>query len=397
MKRKDTEYFVAKAKEKHSDRYDYSDTKYINARTKVIILCSLHGNFSILPYDHLKGKKCRQCATTDRAKKRVLGKKVFQKKAAQVHNNKYDYSKVKYKRNKEKVIIICPDHGEFEQIPNSHLLGNGCRKCGFVKAAAKLSASKKFLKRKTPRIYKSTVTKEEFIKRANKFHKNKYSYEKTSYRVLRDKITIGCPKHGDFEQKAMLHLKYGCFKCGVDKRASKQFLTIDEFIKKSKSIHGEKYDYSQTEYTFAHAKVEIICKKHGSFQQKAYGHMAGHGCPYCRESRGERRVANILDDLNISYRREFVFSNCKNTGFLKFDFYLPDFKLCIEYDGEQHFYPLDFFGGEGAYFERLICDNIKNQYCKDNGLDLLRISYFIEDVKGAIMEVIKNLEKNNEA
>lgn len=118
------EQFIKKAREKHGDFYDYSKVNYVNTNTKVAIICPIHGVFYQTPHNHLKGRNCPKCSGHVRN-----NTKSFIEKARKVHGDKYDYSKVKFTRNKDKVCIICPKHGAFWQEANSHLQGHGCPAC----------------------------------------------------------------------------------------------------------------------------------------------------------------------------------------------------------------------------------------------------------------------------
>ena len=109
--------------------------------------------------------------------------------------------------------------------------------------------------------------------------------------------------------------------------------------------------------------------------------LMGKGCPLCAESKGEKAVRLWLDKHNILYVCQKTFKNCKNTRMLPFDFYLPEYNICIEYDGEQHFEPVDFAnkGKEWANKQfdiRRKCDKIKTEYCENNNIKLFRIPYF---------------------
>ena len=125
----DTESFIAESKKVHSDKYDYSKTKYVDAKTKVCIICQKHGEFWVTPNNHLRGKGCYYCGREVSAKKQSLSTQQFIEKAREVHGDKYDYSKVAYVNNHTDVCIICPIHGEFWQRPSKHLKGQGCPKC----------------------------------------------------------------------------------------------------------------------------------------------------------------------------------------------------------------------------------------------------------------------------
>ena len=125
-----TEQFITKAKKIHGDRYDYSKTEYITLVDKVTFICREHGEFEQTPNSHTQGKGCPDCGSEDRAKTKTLTVEQFITKAKKIHGDRYDYSKTEYIYSKEKVTFICREHGEFEQTPNSHLLGRGCPDCG---------------------------------------------------------------------------------------------------------------------------------------------------------------------------------------------------------------------------------------------------------------------------
>lgn len=118
------EQFVEKSRFVHGDRYDYSKSVYVNGKTKVCIICPEHGEFWQKPSDHLHGQGCPFCANN-----RPLNNCEFIRRARFVHGAKYDYSKVNYTFSNVDVCIICPEHGEFWQTPNNHLMGHGCPKC----------------------------------------------------------------------------------------------------------------------------------------------------------------------------------------------------------------------------------------------------------------------------
>ena len=122
--------FIEKAKKVHGEKYDYSKVEYVNSKTKVCIICPEHGEFWQTPSEHLNGCGCKKCASDKLQKKFQLSKQQFVSKSLKVHGDKYDYSKAEYVNNRTKVCIICPEHGEFWQTPNSHLNGNGCPLCG---------------------------------------------------------------------------------------------------------------------------------------------------------------------------------------------------------------------------------------------------------------------------
>ena len=197
MEKTKNEIFIEKAKKVHGDKYDYSKVEYVNAKTKVCIICPEHGEFWQTPNTHLSGKGCIHCGNASSAKKRKTNIEEFIKKSNIVHNNKYIYTAINYINNKTKIRIICPEHGEFWQRPDHHLMGCGCPKCMITRIRNIL-----------------TSNNEEFIEKANKIHKNKYDYSKSNYVNNRTKICIVCPEHGEFWQSPDKHLMMeGCPKC----------------------------------------------------------------------------------------------------------------------------------------------------------------------------------------
>jgi len=189
MKKLTTEEWIEKARFVHGDRYDYSKVEYKKAREKACIICSTHGEFKQIPDSHLRGQGCPKCAIQKQIERQSSNTEEFIEKAKQVHGDIYNYSKVEYINNREKVCIICPIHGEFLQTPSKHLSG-GCQKCGFVKSA---------------NSFRNTT--ENFIEKAKKTHGDKYNYEKVHYINLKEKVCIICPIHGEFEQIPISHLK----------------------------------------------------------------------------------------------------------------------------------------------------------------------------------------------
>ena len=193
-----TEKFIKRAMEIHGDSYEYSMVDYKNNSTKVNIICPIHGVFQQRPADHLSGQGCPKCGIAKNSENRALSTEEFIKRAREIHGDKYDYSLVDYKNGREKVNIICPIHGVFEQSPEVHILQKaGCPKCADKMNGENLRKSQ-----------------EQFINEARAIHGDKYDYSKVVYDGADKKVTIICPKHGEFHQKAIVHLMgCGCPKC----------------------------------------------------------------------------------------------------------------------------------------------------------------------------------------
>jgi hypothetical protein len=280
----------------------------------------------------------------------------FIKNAISVHGNKYTYENVNYKNNHSKINITCLTHGNFQAVPKNHLKGYGCSKC---------SGNEK-------------LNIESFIEKAKLLHGNKYDYSKSVYTNAFNKLIIICPEHGEFKTTARNHYYkgYGCKKCGYRNPYNKH--NTEYFIEQAVSIHGDKYDYSAVQYNGCDKHVIIICKKHNKFSQQASSHINGHGCRKCGASTGEKLINTILTNYNINFVHQKMFKDCinpKTNGKLKFDFYLPDINACIEFDGYQHFAPVKYWGGNANLEKTQYRDQVKNDYCTNNNISLLRIKY----------------------
>jgi hypothetical protein len=269
MPRKKTkEEFIAEAIKKHGTKFNYDKVVYKNSTTKITIICPEHGEFEQKPYDHISSKNgCAKCGG-----RYSYSTEEWVEKASKKHNDKYDYSKVKYEKCSTKINIICSEHGEFKQTPECHLSGQGCPKC-----SNKLNGLKKMI-----------YTTKTWIEKAEQIHGNKYQYSLSEYKGSRYKIKILCPKeeHGEFLQGASYHInqKGNCPKCNIDKPRiyTPKTFTTEQFITKSKLIHGDKYNYEKSVYKNSSTKVIINCsvEGHGDFLQSPKKHYQG-GCMKC--------------------------------------------------------------------------------------------------------------------
>lgn len=214
--RKTTEEFVAKVSEMFGNKYDYSKVNYIDANTKVCIICPKHGEFWKLPNHHLRGQGCPKCSQEHLWDKREkVTTKGFVQKAKEIHHDKYDYSQIKYVNSDTKIKIICKEHGAFYQLPYAHLNGQGCPICG------KLKLRKEF-----------QLTKEQFIEKARQMHWGKYDYSKVNYINYKTKVEIICPKHGSFWQTPSCHFKCNGYPtCKGEKSTSIQEKEVCNYIK----------------------------------------------------------------------------------------------------------------------------------------------------------------------
>ncbi len=267
------------------------------------------------------------------------------------YNKNYDYSKIKYIDAETKIIII-DDYGiKHMQKPKNMLLGY---KISYESA---LNKTEYFLK--------------ELKERGNYYEE--YDYSKVNYIHQEIKVIIINKKLGTEHLITPLHLAHRGWKCTFRNSTDK----TDYFIKRAIIIHGNNYDYSFVVYKGNDIPVKIKCKKcNNIFNQTPEKHLnSKHGCPICKQSRGENKIKNILDKLNIDYEIQKRFDDCKNILSLPFDFYLQDQNLLIEYNGIQHYKPIGYFGGEKTFKDNFKKDKIKVDYCKNNNINLLIISY----------------------
>lgn len=224
-------------------------------------------------------------------------------------------------------------------------------------------------------------TQEQFINDCLKLHKNKYDYSLVKYINNRTHVTIICPKHGKFKQTPYNHLtSCGCTLCGHERAVSTKSLTHSQFIEKSKQVHGETYDYSETKYVRCKDKVKIICPKHGGFYQRADQHLLGSGCPICNESKGEQIIRLWFVSHQIPFTPQKKFDDCRHILPLPFDFHIDNTNILIEFDGKQHFEPHNFLSSP------INSDKIKNKWAKANGYNLIRIPYTDKDYIPDILE-----------
>lgn len=244
---------------------------------------------------------------------RKLTQDQFIERSNSVHGDKYNYAKTVYIKSSEKVTIICPAHGNFDQTANSHLKGHGCPKC----------------------YGRYQPTTNEFIDKAKKVHGDKYNYSLVEYNGAHSKVKIICPAHGEFKQKASSHLQEnGCPKCNIES----QKLSTKDFIEKSKAVHGDKYCYNRVEYVSYETKVTITCPIHGDFKQKPNNHFKGHGCAKCGY------------DYVSGFKRSKYINNCEK-----------------RHNGLSNIYLIKCFNKNECFYKvGITCRNISHRFSKSN-------------------------------
>jgi len=353
--KKTTKKFINESKKIHGDRYDYSKVVYVRNNDKVIIVCPKHGEFYKTPVHHLnRNQGCPKCKNIEFGLSQLKTNEEFINESKKIHGDRYNYSKVKYSGNKNKVIIICPKHGEFQQIPDNHIKGKGCKYCG---GTAKLDTKI-------------------FITKAKKIHGDRYDYSKVKYVDTKTNITIICPKHGEFDILPNNHLSkgQGCLSCLGRVFDTKSFIT------KAKKIHGNKYDYSKVKYIDLTTEVDIICKTHGLVKETPLYHINNYGCKKCTNSTSiiEMEVIDFIKSIDLN----FIKNDRSVLGGKELDIYIPSKKIGIEING--------LYWHSEIYKDKKYHLN-KTKLCESKGIQLIHL---FEDEWVYKKEIVKSRLKN---
>lgn len=430
------EQFIVRSKEKHGDKYDYSKSNIVNSTTKIEIICPVHGPFWQTPNMHMQGQGCPECGKNKSSQVRSLTVEKFIEKAKKIHGDKYDYSLIKeINGNKDKVPIICPTHGIFEQNAYTHYTGTGCPKCGREKAKQTRTKTFNTFIRKLNEINPSIkCLSDKYINTETKVKVKclicEHEWEATPHSLLSGK---GCSKcaikhiselntktHEQFIQELSLinpnikilsnyinnkeYVDYKCLICGnIHKNTpnhllrgvgcptcaiNKRLLTQEEWITKANKIHNNKYNYTKVIYVKGSEKVCIICPEHGEFWQRADQHLLGRGCPKCSRTKGEQWIANWLETNNIQYEEQVTINVkqlARTSNFVNIDFVVNynNKTYYIEYNGEQHYRYIPYFhkGGSIDFENQVRRDEVLRDYCKENNIYLIEIKYDLSPIE----------------
>jgi very-short-patch-repair endonuclease len=330
--------FLERARDKHGYKYQYPNLNDKVLSTDVIDIIYNGELYRQKVVKHITLGRCPEKNTPTKTTEQFI------KEAEDFWGKgKYDYSITEYKGALKPIKVIYQGI-IFKQIASTHL-------------------------RSAPEL---NMNRDWFIKRAqDRWGEDRYDYSLVEYKHCKSKVKIIYNKTGEiFEQTPHLHL----YRAPENIRLSVR-KTTEQFIKESNLVHDFKFNYDKTNYVKNQIKVIITCPIHGDFNQNPLSHIQGNGCPHCNESKGEKKITKYLDINQISYYRQHKFQDCKNIFQLPFDFYLPKYRVAIEFDGKQHFEPIEHFGGLESYERLKTNDKIKNDYCEDNFIDLIRIRY----------------------
>lgn len=394
--------------------------RYVDAKTKIEHHCLIHDIYwDIKPSDALRGSGCELCR---REKLRNCHKKNTEQYIEEIQKiNPSIVPKESYIDSHTPILHECTIHGiEWKVSPTNVLQGSGCYMCKSGKIRNRLSKTHEQYVNELKKI-NSNIEPIEQYKGANTqiLHKcliDGYQWYATPANMLSG---YGCPKcsqrfrrtHDDYVQEAfeinpdievigmfsglqtpILHkckihnvkwMAYpefilrgcGCSECGNEKVKEKLGRTHEQYVQELK----EKNPDIEVIGVYVNSLTPILhkCLKDGyEWCASPANILFGYGCPQCNESSGERKIRQWLDSHNIKYIYQKIFKDCKNVRPLPFDFYLSEYNVCVEYDGMQHFKPIEYFGGEDSFRRRIEHDNIKTNYCLNNNISLLRIPYF---------------------
>lgn len=335
-----------------NEGYKLISETYVNNKDKLKIKCP-NGHYFEMSFNCFKkGYRCKICSDNNK-RNNIKEIKTF------IENEDYILLSNEYKNNTSKLKILCPKGHEFEMSWDSFNGGHRCPIC-------------------SGRVSIKEV--EEFI------DKEGYKLISDKYIRAKDKIDIKCPEGHIFK------MSYQCFKRGQRcpicyKNSHTTIEDVKEYMNK------EGYILLSTEYVNGNTHLDIMCPK-GHNYKATFHHFKSDNtrCPYCNFSKGEDIIEEFLKNNNIVYKPQYKFDDCKYKRCLPFDFYLPDFNSCIEFDGEQHYKPVEYFGGEESFKNTVIRDNIKTEYCKNNNIKLIRIPYYeINNIDGILTKELNIL------
>jgi len=383
--------FLTRAKQKFGNKFDYSQMTYTDYNSPVKLICREHGELETTPFLHLlyPSGGCSGCRKELQwSSIRKMTTEEFIERATAIHGDRYDYSETKYMSVNKDLSIKCPRHNVcFEMRPMFHLKGKGCPLCEQEeiamyeesknaaiqwrsdyrkKQAEKKKRSKEILKGRPHKKY----TWDEFIRYAKLIHGSDYDYRlvEQEFVDMNTEVSIICNRHNEvFTQRPVNHLKgQGCPRCIGRLR------TTQSFIEEATEVHKGHYTYDKVKFIDYATPVTITCKIHGDFPMRPLKHLRGEGCPLCQTSKMELEIVAFLKShlsTKIELQKHFTWLRYQQR--LALDVYLPEYKIAIECQGEQHFISRPVFGGTEAFKVQQERDNVKSELCKKHGIKIL--------------------------
>lgn len=332
--------------------------EYTNCKTSTLHKCLVCGSeFMVRPSNLLSGKGCPYCANKKRREGNLMPLEEYKQRLSEISPDIIIIGD--YINARTKTLHKCLKHNiEYMVTPAQALRGTGCIECQKERYVSPFKRTNDEYIRILKEVNPTVVPVGEYADRKTRIlHKcliHNYIWETSPASVLN-----GC----------------GCPLCRSDKIRSKAFKTHDQYVKDAFAVNP---DIEVVEkYIDVYTPILHKCLIDGyEFKAAPIRVLSGTGCPVCNESKGEREIRQWLENKEIKYIYQMKYDDCKDIHQLPFDFYLPEYNTACEYQGQQHYYPVDFFGGEDKYMLQQKHDNIKREYCKENGIRLLEIPYY---------------------
>ena len=354
---------------------------YVNNRATLKLICKCGKPFekNLDTMNRYKRYVCNTCSDKiARKNKSIPYNKIKNniEKIGYILNTK----KSNYINTESKINVTCPKGHSYEVTYNSFMSGKRCGKCYNERTKERL-----------------IIPYEEICDFINSIgytlHTSKNDYVDTKCRIV-----VSCDKGHRYPTRAnTLRSGKRCKKCSAKENGIKNRIPY-EIMFESVKQEGYKLLTSKEEYNGTHSYCLFQCdRKHEPYRSRMAEFLQGSRCPICNESKGERKIRKKLSECEVSFSQQHKFKDCRFKQVLAFDFYLPEHNLCIEYDGVQHYKIVDIFGGFDGFIETKIRDVVKNEYCKNNNLELLRIPYFkFDEIESILLNKLKLSQDNTE-
>lgn len=321
--------------------------QYNGANTKIKHRCKIcKHEWDVKPNSILTGKGCPECAKLKRAKSKTKTHEQYVEEVASINKNIEVVGH--YVNSNAKIELKCKLCGNKWFARSVDILsGHGCPKCSYK---LKTKTQKQYID-DVALVNPNIVVIDEYIN----------SYTKIKHFCLK------CGNEWMAEPRCIL-MGNNCPQCANSRKSHEQY--VEELLVKNPNI-----EVIET-YIGANTNIAHRCSICGCEWSARPSHLLhGLGCPSCQGTSGEQEVKRWLIDNNIEYELQKRFTDCRNIRMLPFDFYLPDFNICIEYDGAQHYKEVNHWGGQEYLLQRQHNDKIKNDYCNKNNIYLIRIRY----------------------
>ena len=350
---------------------------YIKAHDKLTIKCPQGHIFEMSFNNFKRGQRCKQCD--------ILSRRKYSQEEVRYFLEREGYEMIgEFKSLIDSIEVVCPQ-GHNTTISFASF-EKGCR-CKHCKPSDRKPIMEGF-KENNKELGKNGNKKYSLEEAKDLLAEVGFEMLDNEYNGIKSQVTFKC-SHGHIHTMRFDKARKGkCPKCAEENA----FYNID-FIKEYLKKDG--YTLISTEYKGIYETIEVMCDE-GHLYETTFNNYKNYGfrCPICKSSIGERRIQKYLVENNINYIHQKRFKDCKDIYSLPFDFYLPQYNLIIEYDGRQHFMIVDKFGGEEDFIKRIIHDAIKNQYCEDNNINILRIPYWEQfKIENLISQTIENLSR----